>query len=93
MLYWIGVGFLLAFGAWLFTVVLRWAQRNPLVLVNAVLIGLTVIGFAAVLLAWTYSWWAGLIAAGIVSSFWQAVMARKSPFVTAPPSEPSPPSV
>jgi hypothetical protein len=88
---WIGVGFLLALGAWLFTVVLRWAQRNPLIVVNAALLALSALILVGTLLAAAYSWWAGIVALLVSSAIWQGVFALRR-IIGPPPEESSVPS-
>lgn len=90
---WIFAGFGFALGVWLFAIALRWAQRNPLTVVNLALIGLSVLALCVIALAWAYSWLAGLLALGLASAVWQGVMARKSPLFTVhAPEAPSAPS-
>lgn len=93
-MYWIGIGFLMALGAWLFTVFLRWCQRNPLTVVNAALIALTVVAIAAIALALAYDWLAGIVVIAAISSGFRAFLDQRSAGLTSSPAPltPRPPS-
>lgn len=59
-MHWIGVGFLLALGVWLFAVALRWTQRHPSTVANMALLAVTIAYLALVGLGFAYSFWVGL---------------------------------
>lgn len=87
---WIGIGFLLALGAWLFTMVLDWFRRHPAVVTNILLVAFGLVTLAIVALAFGYSKWTGVIALVTVSrALWE--WADRRP-ITEAPAESSPPS-